>query len=71
MRYSSYSASKKIRGLVMFLYILFALYFLNYPFGVIVIPELFSSVEPWIIFIGGILLIIGGFSYFKRGRMHY
>lgn len=55
----------------MFLYILFALYFLNYPFKLIVIPALFSDIEPWIVFIGGILLIIGGFSYFKKGRMHY
>jgi len=35
------------------------------------IPEAFSPIEPWIIFIGGILLIVGGFSYFKRGRMYY
>ena len=71
MRYNTYRTSKKIRGLIMFLYIIFAIYFLNYPFKWVVIPELFSNIEPWIIFVGGILLIIGGFSYFKRGRMYY
>ena len=55
----------------MFLYIIFALYFINYPFGIIKIPGTFSSIEPWIIFIGGILLIVGGFSYFKKGRTYY
>ncbi len=55
----------------MFIYIIFALYFLNYPLGIIKIPETLSSFEPWIIFIGGILLVIGGFSYFRKGRMYY
>jgi len=55
----------------MFLYIIFALYFINYPFAIIKIPETFSSIEPWVIFIGGILLVVGGFSYFKKGRMYY
>lgn len=71
MGYGTYRTSKKIRGVIMFLYILFAVYFLNYPFKWIVTPILFSAIEPWIIFIGGILLIIGGFSYFKKGRMYY
>jgi len=55
----------------MFIYIIFALYFLNYPFGIIKIPESFSTIESWIIFIGGILLVIGGFSYFRKGRIPY
>jgi len=62
---------RRARGLFMFLYIIFALYFINYPFEIVKIPETFASVESWIIFIGGILLIIGGFSYFKKGRMYY
>jgi len=61
----------RIKALFMLLYILFALYFINYPLGIIKIPESFSSVEPWIIFIGGILLVIGGFSYFRKGRGQY
>ncbi len=55
----------------MLLYIIFALYFINYPFRIVKIPESFSSIEPWIIFVGGILLVIGGFSYFRRGRVYY
>lgn len=62
---------RRLRALFMFLYIIFALYFINYPFGIIKIPGTFSSIEPWIIFIGGILLIVGGFSYFKKGRTYY
>lgn len=55
----------------MFLYILFAIYFLNYPFNFINFGDAFSSFEPWIIFIGGILLVFGGFSFFRRGRVVY
>jgi len=59
-------------ALFMFLYIIFALYFINYPLGIIKIPETFSSIEPWVIFIGGVLLVIGGFSFFRRRRViHY
>ncbi|MFH1311489.1 MAG: LPXTG cell wall anchor domain-containing protein [Nanoarchaeota archaeon] len=59
---------KKGKGLFTFLYILFALYFLNAPFQFVKIPESMSVVNSWIIFIGGILLVIGGFSFFKKRR---
>lgn len=62
---------RRFKALFMFLYIIFALYFINYPLEIVKIPEAFSLIEPWIVFIGGILLIVGGFSYFKRGRMYY
>ncbi|MEX0920495.1 MAG: hypothetical protein WDZ69_02855 [Candidatus Pacearchaeota archaeon] len=66
-----YGGRSKVRGLFMFLYILFAIYFLNYPFNFINFGDAFSSFEPWIIFIGGILLVFGGFSFFRRGRVVY
>ncbi|MEX0920785.1 MAG: hypothetical protein WDZ62_00800 [Candidatus Pacearchaeota archaeon] len=59
----------KLRKLFIFLYLVFALYFLSYPFEIISPGEELLSIEPWIIFIGGILLVIGGFSYFRKGRI--
>ena len=68
---STMIGGRRLRALFMFLYIIFAIYFLNYPFGIVKIPEKLSLIEPWIIFIGGVLLVIGGFSYFRRGKAYY
>lgn len=66
MVYYGYGA--RGRGLLAFLYIILSLYFINKPFQFVVIPQSFLSVEPWIIFIGGILLILGGFNLFRSSR---
>ena len=57
--------------IVSLLYLVFGLYFLNYPFGIIKLPELLSSLDPWIIFIGGVLILFGGINYFRAGRYRY
>ena len=62
----AYGYGRKGKGLFAFLYIIFALYFLNSPFKFVKIPAQVSAVEPWIIFIGGVLLVIGGFSFFRK-----
>ncbi len=48
--------------------IIFGLYFLNYPSQFVNIPESFGVAEPWIIFLGGILIILGGINYFRLKR---
>lgn len=40
--------------------IIIGLYFLNYPFQLIKIPEIISKLDPWIIFAGGILIVVAG-----------
>lgn len=62
---------QKLKGLVIFLHIIFALYFLNYPFNIIEIPEAISAFDSWIIFVGGLLILIGGVNYFRAGRRYY
>jgi formate hydrogenlyase subunit 3/multisubunit Na+/H+ antiporter MnhD subunit len=53
------------------LYTIFGLYFLNYPLNLIKLPEAVSSIDPWIIFVGGILIILGGINYLRAGRRYY
>jgi formate hydrogenlyase subunit 3/multisubunit Na+/H+ antiporter MnhD subunit len=56
---------------VFVIYLLFGIYFLNFPFQFISIPENISSiVNPWIIFVGGILIIFGAINYIRVGRRY-
>jgi len=51
--------------------LIFGLYFLNVPFQFVKVPESFSVADPWIIFVGGILIILGTISYFRIDRKIY
>lgn len=53
------------------LYIVLALYFINFGFEFIKIPEVISNFNKWIIFAGGILLIIGGINFMKTRKYRY
>jgi hypothetical protein len=59
------------RTLLFIVYVLFALYFLNYGLNFIGIPESFSTFEQGIIFVGGILLLLGGINHLRVGRYSY
>ena len=46
-------------------YLVFGLYFVNYPFQFVKIPEVISQFDKWVIFIGGIMIVVGGLNYLK------
>lgn len=52
---------------IFFLYVLVGLYFLNFPFNYVKIPEGLSNFNNWIIFFGGILILFGAFNYLRIG----
>jgi hypothetical protein len=62
---------QKFRLFFLFVYTIFGLYFLNYPLNLIKVPEAISSVDPWSIFVGGILIILGGINYLRAGVRRY
>lgn len=41
--------------------ILLGLYFINFPFSIINIPEYISKFNNWIIFVGGVFLLLNIF----------
>jgi hypothetical protein len=43
------------------LYIVLGIYFVNFPFSFIKIPEYISKFNNWIIFVGGVLLFLSVF----------
>jgi len=53
---------------ILLVYFIFSLYFLNYPFSFIKIPEAVAKFDIWIIFIGGILLLFGTINYFRASK---
>ena len=57
------------KSIAFVIYLIFGLYFINYPFGIVKLPEALSNFDPWIIFIGGILILFGGVNYFRAGRL--
>jgi len=50
------------------LYLLLGIYFINYPFQFIKIPEAILKADSWIIFAGGLLLVLGSVHYFQAKR---
>lgn len=54
-----------------FIYLLMGLYFINYPLNFIKIPEFVSGFEAWIIFVGGILILVGGINYLRTSKKRY
>lgn len=50
-------------------YLIFGAYFINYALSFIPIPAVITSINKWIFFIGGILIIIGAVNHYRASRM--
>ncbi|GBE19906.1 MAG TPA: hypothetical protein ENG87_02935 [Candidatus Pacearchaeota archaeon] len=48
------------------LYLIVALYQINFALGLINMPNFIVSIEKWIILLGAILIIMGGIKYLRR-----
>ena len=56
-------------GLLFFiLYLALGVYFLNVGFGFINMPDAISNIEKWIIVVGGVFLVFGGFNFLRVRR---
>jgi hypothetical protein len=56
---------------VWILFLVLGLYCINAPFKFVKIPAFLAPIEPWVIFICGIFLFVGGFNYLKIRRYAY
>ena len=61
----------KLVWLMLLVYFLFGLYFINMAFVFVAIPEVVSGLDKWIFAIGGILLLGGGVNYWRAGANSY
>ena len=53
---------------IFIIYALFGLYFLNGQLNFAKIPETFAKGDLWIVFVGGILLIVAGIKFLTTKR---
>jgi hypothetical protein len=58
-------------GLLFLADLLLGLYCLNYGLNFINIPETFSPIGKWIVFLGGIFLIFAGIKSLMMRRYYY
>ena len=61
-------ARRGVNWFFVLFYLVFGIYFLNYPFNLIPIPSFVSGFDNWIIFLGGIFMIIGAVNSIRIGR---
>ena len=56
-------------NIVIFLaYLVLGVYFINFPFNFLKIPEVVTNFDKWIIFVAGILMLFGAINYFRVKR---
>lgn len=46
-------------------YLVFGAYLINSVFGFYPMPKIISNFDKWVIAIGGVLIIIGGFNFLR------
>lgn len=59
-------------GIIIFLiYLFFGIYLINVAFNFITLPGFLTNFNNWIIFVGGILIIVGGINFLRARRERY
>ncbi|MCK5149640.1 hypothetical protein KAJ87_01825 [Candidatus Pacearchaeota archaeon] len=59
---------KKFKIIFFLSYLVFGAYFINSSLNFITLPEFISKIDNWILFIGGILIIVGGINSLRAGK---
>lgn len=64
---------KKKRGfrnkiLLFLVYVIFGIYFLNFLFPILQVPEFIEKINDWIVFFGGILLLFSAFRNLRKTK---
>jgi len=56
-------------GTIIFVvYLLFGIYFINYAFNFVVLPDIMNTLNKWVVFAGGVLILIGGINFLRSRR---
>ena len=68
MGFQTYRKNSGLKTVFSIVSIVFAVYFLNYPFSFFVVPESIVKYENWIVFAGGILILIGMINFLRATK---
>ena len=66
--YPMYPQAKGSSLIILLIYLVFSAYFINFPFNIIKVPSGIESINQWIVFLGGILLLLGAINHYRVGR---
>jgi hypothetical protein len=66
MRYGYSRRGGGAKFLFFIVFLVFAVYFVNAPFTFFKVPEFLTKINNWIIFAGGVLLVIAAFQSLRR-----
>lgn len=59
---------RRMNVVILILYIVIGVYFINFPFNFLKIPEYITNYNQWIVFVGGVLMLFGAINYFQAKR---
>lgn len=57
-----------LKFLLVLLYLLLGVYFINFSFGFVQIPAVLTGFNNWIITIGGLLMVYAGITHLTSGK---
>jgi hypothetical protein len=63
-----YRKNSGLKTIFAIISIVFAAFFINYPFSFFIVPESIMKFENWIIFAGGILIVLGMVNYMRASK---
>lgn len=66
----TYRKNTGLKTIFAIISLVFAAYFINYPFNFFKVPEPVLEFEKWIIFVGGILVLIGMVNLFRASKKY-
>ena len=51
------------------MHMILGLYFVNFAFSFVILPEFILEINKWIIFVGGVLILFAGMTHLvKKGK---
>lgn len=59
---------KSMKYLLFLVYLLIGLYQINSAFNFVTLPSFFNTLDKWIIFIGGLLIVWGGINHLRVNK---
>lgn len=63
-----YKRNTGLKTIFFIISLVFAIFFINYPFAFFKVPEVVLKYENWIVFVGGILILIGAINFIRKSR---
>ncbi|HLC87049.1 MAG TPA: hypothetical protein VJH65_02110 [Candidatus Nanoarchaeia archaeon] len=66
----NYVSRRRGANIFIFLvYIILGIYFINFPFNFLKIPDVVRQFDIWIAFVAGVFMLFGGINYFRVKRI--